>query len=221
VPEQQDDPADEAVVERFQATSGRISGVLGLLTAGAVIVLALTAWDAGTALGVAIVAVLGALLVWVALLRPALWVTSRDLVMRGMFHTDRVPLAAISRVRVTQVLTVTVGERSMVSPVVGYSLRQMTKGRLQARGGLEQPHLGGLEAPESETSRPPESQVHQAFVETRIEHLARSARDRAGLRPGSPEQLALAADVRRTWAWPWIGSSVALLLAFVVWLLVH
>jgi hypothetical protein len=92
---------DDAVVERFPPTSGRVSGILGLVTAGIVLVLAVSAWDTGTALGVAIVAVLGAVLVWGALLRPALWATGRDLVMRGMFHTDRVPLAAIDRVVVT------------------------------------------------------------------------------------------------------------------------
>ncbi|MDF1603887.1 hypothetical protein [Nocardioides sp. YIM 152315] len=215
------DQDDDAVVERFQPTSGRISGVLGLIVAGVVIVLALAAWDAGTALGVAIVAVLGAVLVWAALLRPALWVTRRDLVMRGMFHTDRVPLAAIDRVRVTQVLTVVVGERRMVSPVVGYSLRQLTKARIQTRGGIEQPHLEPLEAKDPQSGAPLESAVHQAFVESRIDHLARTARDQSGIRPGSPEQHALAHDVRRTWALPELAAAGLFVVAFVVWLALH
>ena len=42
-----------------------------------VLILAVLGWDTGTPLGVAIVAVLGAVLVWAAMLRPALWMTSR------------------------------------------------------------------------------------------------------------------------------------------------
>lgn len=203
--------ADDRVVERFRPTSGRLSGVLGLVTAGVVLVLAVLGWDGGATLGVMIVAVLGAVLVWAALLRPALWATGRDLVMRGMFHTDRVPLAAIDRVRVTQVLTVSVGERSLVSPVVGYSLRRMTKNRFQPPDRMEPTGPAG--------GAPPEAREHQAFVESRIVHLASTAREQAGVRPGSAEQRALADDVRRSWAWPEIAACLALAAAFAVWLL--
>ena len=203
------DPAqadDTTVVERFPPTSGRVSGVVGLITAGVVLTLALLPWDAGTPLGVAIVAVLGALLVWAALLRPALWVTSRDLVLRGMFSTRRVPLAAIDSVVVTQVLAVKVGDQRYVSPVIGYTVRQTVKAKV--RDG----QTPGVAAPSP-------AQEHQAFVATRIDYLAQDARDRQGIRSGSPEQQALADGVRRTWAWPEIGAGVALAVAFVVWLL--
>jgi hypothetical protein len=194
----------DAVVERFQPTSGRVSGVLGLVTAAVVLVLAVAAWDPGRPLGVAIVAVLGALLVWTALLRPALWVTSRDLVLRSMFHTDRVPLAAIDKVVVTQVLAATAGGRRYVSPTIGYTARQTVKSRIQARGATRP-------APSPLTS-------HQAFVEERLNHLARDSRDRLGITRGSAEQEALAADVRRTYAWPEIVAVAACVVAFVVWL---
>lgn len=215
--EQQD---QDAVVERFRPTSGRVSGFVGLATAAVVLVLALASGDSGTPVGVAIVAVLGGVLVWAALLRPALWATRRDLVLRGIFHTDRVPLVAIDRVRATQVLTITAGDRTLVTPVVGYSLRQTvkTKGRT---GGLEQPDLGGLDVTPGPTAgTTASSQVHQAFVEARIEHLARDARDVSGIRQGSPEQRAAADDVRRTWAWPEIGAVTALAVLFVLWLVV-
>ncbi|MFC7495087.1 MULTISPECIES: hypothetical protein [unclassified Nocardioides] len=205
---------DDAVVERFQPTSGRLSGFLGLLLAGVVLVLAVYAWDGGTPLGIAIAALLGGVLVWAALLRPALWATRRDLVMRGMFHTDRVPLAAIDRVVVTQVLTVVVGERKLISPVVGYSLRQLTKGRARIRAAAE-------EAPDPQSAAPPETRFQQAFAESRITHLAGAARESAGIRQGSPEQQALAADVRRTWAVPELTAAALLVVAFVVWLFVH
>ncbi|MFC6341892.1 hypothetical protein ACFP8W_07890, partial [Nocardioides hankookensis] len=174
--------SDSAVVERFAPTSGRISGIVGLATAGVILVLALIAGETGTPLGVAIVAVLGGLLIWAALLRPALWVTSRDLVMRGMFSTQRVPLAAIDGVVVTQVLAAKVGDHRYVSPVIGYTVRQTIKAK--ARDGRNP--SGSAPAPTNE---------HQAFVEARIDFLAQDARDRLGIRKGSPEQAALAADV--------------------------
>lgn len=198
---------DEAVVERFAPTSGRISGIVGLATAGVILVLALIAGETGTPLGVAIVAVLAGLLIWAALLRPALWVTSRDLVLRGMFSTQRVPLAAIDSVVVTQVLVAKAGEHRYVSPVIGYTVRQTIKSK--ARDGR---------GPTS--SAPSATNDHQAFVEARIAFLAQDARDRLGIRKGSPEQQALAADVRRSWAWPELGGCGALVLAFLVWLVV-
>lgn len=194
----------DAVVERFQPTSGRISGFVGLGTAAVIFVIAVLDKDTGTPLGVAILALLGALLVWAALLRPAMWVTSTDLVMRGMFRTDMIPLAAINKVSVSQVFAVFVGERRFVSPVIGYTARQTMKSRV-TRGVTES------------TTSPIQS--HQTFVEARIDHLAQSSRDLLGIRNRSPEQEALAADVRRSYAWPEIAGVAVLVLAFVVWLL--
>jgi hypothetical protein len=41
-----------------------------------------------------------------------------------------------------------------------------------------------------------------------------------GIRKGAPEQQALAADVRRTWAVPELVAVAVAVLAFVVWLVV-
>lgn len=197
------DPArthhDNAVVERFPPTNGRVTAALGLITAGVVLVVAVLDWDAGAPLGVAIVATLAGVLVWVALLRPAVWTTKDDLVMRAMLHTDRIPLAAIDQVVVTQMLAVGAGGKRYLSPVIGYTARQSVKGR-----------IGGSTV-KIENS-------HQHLVETRIAHLAQEARDLSGIRNGSPEQQALAAGVRRSWAWPEITVCGLLVLAFVVWL---
>lgn len=198
-----DGPGD-AVVQRFRPTSGLITGVLGLLTAAAVLVAAVLEFDRGTPLGVAIVALLGALLVWAAMLRPALWVTGRDLVMRGMFHTDRIPLAAIEQISVTQVFAVWAGGQRYVSPVVGYTVRQSVRSRFKGRGVTDQGERV--------------TDTHQEFVLARIEHLAQEAAQQAGVRRRSPEQRALAAGVRRTWAWPEIAAAAVLAAAFVVWL---
>lgn len=193
----------DAVVERFPATSGRFSGVLGLVLVTVFLVLSLLAWDPGTPLGVAILSLLGAVLIWAVLLRPAVWTTHRDLVLRGIFHTTRIPLAAVDDVIVTQVLAIRVGERRYTSPAIGYTTRQNTKIRL--RKGSE--------------GTPSETKVAQAFAESRIRHLADDTRERTGVRRGSPEQAALAGDVRRRWAWPEMVAAVVLALGWVVWLL--
>jgi hypothetical protein len=199
------DQHSDAVVERFQPTSGRLSGILGLVTAAVILVLAVAAGDADRPLGVAIIAALGGLLVWAALLRPALWVTDRDLVLRGMFRTDRIPLAAIDRVVVAQVLAVTAGGRRFVSPTIGYTARQTA--RANAR------------RPESPSAKVPSSvDTHQGFVEERLNHLAQDARDRQGIARGSSEQQALAAGVRRSYAWPELAGVAACLVAFLIWL---
>ncbi|MBA2953958.1 hypothetical protein GON03_06465 [Nocardioides sp. MAH-18] len=201
MPEQDHD----AVVERFPATSGRFSGVLGLVLVSVFLVLSVLAWDPGRPLGVAILSVLGAVLIWAVLLRPAVWSDGRALVLRGIFHTTRIPLAAIDSVIVTQVLAIRVGEHRYTSPAIGYTARQNTKRRLKGRSNDDLP-------------RPEETLVAQAFVESRIRHLAQDTRERTGVRQGSPEQAALAAAVRRTWAWPELAAVALLALGWIVWL---
>jgi hypothetical protein len=185
-------------VERFHATNGRTSGWIGLACSGVILVFAIAGWSTGRPLGVAILALLGALLVWVVMLRPGLWATDRDLVMRNMYHTDTIPLAAIDKVAVGQVTAVSVGERRYVSPVVGYTARQTVKQRAAARK-------------QSGDGRAPSAlDTYQVFVEERISHLAREASDRHADVAGTP---------RRTYAWPEIAGSVVLIGAFLVWLL--
>jgi hypothetical protein len=186
---------DETVVERFHPTNGRLSGFLGLGCAAVVLVLAIAARDTGRALGVAIIACLGAILVWAALLRPALWATERHLVMRGMLHTDRVPLVAISRVVVAQVLAVTANGHRYLSPVIGYSARQTIKAKSASVAGR--------------AKAPTAMDTYQVFVEERILHLASEQRELHG---------ETTEPVRRSYAWPEIAGIALTLAAFVVWL---
>jgi hypothetical protein len=58
----------------------------------------------------------------------------------------------------------------------------------------------------------------QVFVEERILHHAREARERLRIVQGSPEQQALAGQVRRTPAWPEVAGMTLLAVAFVAWL---
>ena len=183
------DPSPDAVVERFHATNGRFSGYLGLVCAGIVLVLSIASWGGAHAPVVAVAALLGALLVWVALLRPALWASRDHLVMRNMLHTDHVPLGSITKVVVGQVLAVVAADRRYTSPVVGYTARQT----LRARAKRDRP-------------APTAMDTYQVFVEERITHLAREHRE---LRRD-------AGEVRRTLAWPEIAALVALVVALAV-----
>ena len=190
------DPITTAPVERFHATNGRVSGYLGLGVGVIVLGLALSAGASGSAPGIAIVALLGLLLVWVVMLRAALWVTREVLVLRGLYRTDHVPLASIDRVEVAQVTTVTAAGVRYQSPVVGYSARQTVRQRNAAR---------------KSGSTPTATDAYQVFVEERITSLAGNARDQLGSTPaGAP---------RRSWAWPELVGTVLLVLTFLVWLL--
>ena len=184
------EPAPQDVVERFHATNGKVSGYLGLASAGLVLFLGVRSWDGEHGPVVVVAAVLGAVLVWAALLRPALWATRDHLVMRSMFHTDHVPLGAITKVVVGQVLAVQAGGKRYASPVVAYTARQLLRsGRARDR--------------QPDTAR----EVYQVFVEERITHLAREHRDPHA---ETDEQ------VRRTWAWPEIAAVAVLAAALLV-----
>jgi hypothetical protein len=189
-----DERADD-VVQRFHATNGRVPGYVGLAGAAVVLVLAVLARDTGVALAVGIGACLAAVLTWAVLLRPALWATEHHLVMRGMFHTDHLPLGLITTVAVAQVLAVNAGGKRYVSPVIGYTAREVLRARRGPRDA-EQPKT------------PADS--YPLFVEERIRHLAAEHRALHG-----PTEE----PVRRTWAWPEIAGVAVGALALVVWAL--
>ncbi len=178
-------------VERFHPTSGRITGVLGLVLVAAVVVMGLVDRARGFPLPVLAGALLGGVLIWAAMLRPKVWATADELVLRNMLHTDHLPLAAIDRVVVRQVLVVSAGEERYVSPAIGKSRRSS---QLAGR-----PDRRSAAAARVEPSYPD-------FVAERIAQLAEDARARRGVKLLSDEQLALAAGARRTPAWPEIAA---------------
>lgn len=192
--------ADEPV-ERFHPTSGRIMGTIALVLAAAVVVIGVLDREHGFPLPVVLGAVVFGILVWAAMLRPRVWATGDELVMRNMLNTAHIPLAAIEQVAVRQVLAVSAGERRFVSPAIGRSLRQTLKSN-RASG------------------QPTATESYPVFVEERISQLADDARTQRGVRRFSEEQVALGADVRTTWAWPEIVGLVGFGVAFLVSLFV-
>lgn len=191
----------EEPVERFRPTSGRILGVIALVIALAVVVIGVIDREAGFSAPVVAAAVVIGVLVWSAMLRPKVWVTQQDLVLRNMLHTVCIPLAAIEQVAVRQVLAVSAGEKRFVSPAIGRNWRQAFRANRAAR-------------------QPTAVESYPVFVEERIAQLAEDARARSGVTLLSDEQLVLAEGVRRTWAWPEIVALALASLAFVVTLVV-
>ena len=194
-------------VEKFRPTSGRVTGIIALLLAIAVAGIGVVDRGRGFPSPVVAGAVLGGVLAWASMLRPALWLTSTDLVMRNMLETVHLPLAAIEEMAVRQVLAVSAGDRRYVSTALGRSWRKTLTS--SAPGGA---------APDG--TRPVTDLPYVDFVEQRLRQRVDDARDAAGVRRGSEEQLALADGVRREPAWLPIGLIGAAAVALVVTLLV-
>ena len=171
----------EAVVERFQPTSGRLSGWAAVLLSAAVVVAMVVYSDDGFPAWVGGVALLVGVLAWASMLRPALWVTEEHLVMRNLAETVHIRLAAIEELAVSQVLAVRAGDRRLVSTVLGRSWRKAVKSRRAP-------------SPEDGTR---EGMRYVDWAEHRLRELVDAARDRAGVTAGSEEQRALPDAVRR------------------------
>ena len=185
-------------MERFRPTSGRIVGTVGVLIAAAVVVIGIVDREHGFSLPVVFAALFLGILAWAAMLRPGLWATQDELVMRNMLETVHIPLGAIEQIAVRQVLAVSAGEQRYLSPAVGRSRRQAIRAN----------------RPSDAAADPAES--YPAFVEERISRLAEDARARQGIALLSDEQLELARGVRRQRAWPEIAGLVAAAVGFVV-----
>ncbi len=190
----------DAAVEKFRPTSGRVMGVIGLALAATIVAVALIDRDQDIPAYVVWVVLFVGVVIWAAMLRPLVWVTASRLVFRSMLSTISMPLAAIEHVVVSQVLAVRVGDRRYVSASIGKPLReQMRRGREEA---------------------PTPAESYGAFVETRIHHLAEEARAQAGIKRYSDEQVALAGQVHRAWAWPEVAALAISAVGFVVSLVV-
>ena len=188
------------VVENFRPTSGRIMGVIALAMVAAVVLIGLLDREQGFPPVVMWAALCVGVVVWAAMLRPRLWVTTSDVVMRNMFSTVWVPLVAVEQVVVRQVVALKAGDQRFVSPSVGKSWRQTLKS--------------------SKEPKPGATQSYPAFVEERLHQLTEEARAKAGVKLLSDEQLALADGVRRSWAWPEIAVLVVTFVGFVVALII-
>jgi hypothetical protein len=171
----------EAVVERFQPTSGRLSGWSAVALSATLVVAAVVYRDQGFPPWVGAAALLGGVLAWASMLRPALWATEEHLVMRNLGETVRIRLAAVEEMAVRQVLAVRAGDRRLVSTVLGRTWRKTVTSRRDPAA--------------EEGTR--EGMNYADWAEQRLRELVDAARERAGVTAGSEEQRALPDAVRR------------------------
>jgi hypothetical protein len=201
------DSAEE--VERFRPTSGRFTGIVLLTSSLVVVVLALVRPD-DVIPEVGVGAVLVALVAWTVALRPRVSLVGDQLELRGAIDNVEIPLAAIEELSVRQMLALRAGDKRYTSPAVGRTRRQLVK----AKNEPEQ-----VADPDSDPHSRVAAPSYAQFVEERIRQRMDDARAAAGIRRGSPEQVALGAGVRRRLAWPEIVGLVAAASAFVLVLL--
>lgn len=184
----------DGTVEGFHPTSGRVTGIAGLLIGLVVVVSGVLDRAAGFPLWVTLSAVVAMVLVWSAMLRPRVFLDGDDLVLRNMWETVTMPLAAVEEVAVRQVLVLRVGERRYVSPAVGRPWRKLATGAPAAAGG-------------------PAAPSYPEYVEERIRQRMDETRSSLGVARYSPQQEALAARVRRRPAWPEVAALAVSVLA--------
>jgi hypothetical protein len=195
-------------VERFRPTSGRFAGIVLVVAAAAVGLLAVVQPD-HVLPEVGAAAVFLGIVAWAVTLRPRISLVHDRLEIRGAVDTVRIPLAGIEELAVRQVLAVRAGDKRYVSTALGRTRRQLMKVK-----------AGALNMTDSDPDTDPNSKVaapsYPAFVEQRIRQRVDDAREAGGLRRGSPEQIALGQQVDRSYAWPEIVGLVASAALFVV-----
>lgn len=197
----------------FAPTSGRLTAVVTAVLGVAAVVLALLVPE-GYPPAVGTGGVLAIVLAWAAALRPRVWLEGPWLVLRGMFSSVHLPLAAVQSLVVQQVLVATVADKRYANPAVGRS-------RFRAMRRPRTTRDLSMTAVPGEGWQPDQGADYADFVEERIQEAvraARSAEGRAGTRGAAGE--AAPSVVRREPAWAPIALVPAATLLFVasLWL---
>lgn len=208
-------------MERLPGSGSAVWPVLGYLTAAVFGLIGLLDGPDRLDLGLLAGCALLAGIVFVVLQRPAVLADSETLHLRGMVSTVHVPLAAVERIAVGRFLAVFAGDRRYVSPAVQRTLRAVIA-RPGGRSGADDGPAGrgGRGAGAGDAGTRQERVDVADLVEQRLGQLTEDARHRAGVRPLSDEQLALASGVRRTWSAGALavvaGPAAALLVALLL-----
>lgn len=199
--------AGDRPVQRFQPTTGHLTGWLGLAVCLLVVGVVVTSEQHVTGVRVALGAVLVAVLIWVALLRPRATAYDDSLVLRGMVSDTTLPLARIDTAVVRHVLVVRIGADRYTCSSIARSTRSM-RGRSSA-GAMSVLGVQGADDRIGAVGRSGDvggSGDYATFVENRIEDLAKAAR-----RDGKDGPA-----VNRRWAWVEMAALVVAGLAFVL-----
>lgn len=178
----------------FPASNGRATGIGGLVLAAVVAIYAVAGVDQSVGFPLLALAFLVAVLTYAAVLRPRVALSDDELMLRQMFGTTWIPLAAIQDVTVRQMTIIRVADRKYDTPALA---RPRTSMRQRLRWAA--PDLTATD-----------------HLAERIDKAMISARKRAGVQEWSDEQAALAAGIRSQWSWPLIVLAVMGVLAVVL-----
>ena len=190
----------ESTSERFSPHGGAATAVLGALVIAAVLVL----WARDSEripLWVPAAALIGAVVLYASAVRPRVLVGEGELVLRNMFSTVRIPLAAIEEVAVRQLLVVRAGDRRFRCAGVG------------------RPARPGFGSRRPSASANPKGMAYADFVELRLTQLIAQDREARQVEAGSSPPTDLAQAVRRDLAWPelaLLATTVALLIVAIL-----
>ena len=182
-------------VERY-SSGGLVMGVTGLVLVAAVMTYGLVDDEAGFAPWAYPFCLLLGVLTWMVMIRPAVRLHRDELELRNVLHSRWVPFAAITRVDITQVTVVDVGEQRYVGSGFG-----------RTRGTIRQDRRASHDTPLEKRSA-------AWLIQDKIERRIASARERRTTSEG-------AAEVRHAWAWPEIAVLALLAVATVVLALVR
>jgi hypothetical protein len=203
---------DDTKVEKFAPNGGTAMAVIG----GLVVLGCIVAWvldTDGVPLWVPAIALLGGVVLYTSTVRPRVMVHGRDLVLRNMLSTVRLPLASIEELAVRQVMAVRAGGKRYVCAGTGRPMRQALKGSAVQRAREE---MGGLRGEIAKATVREPGMSYADFVEIRVQELINEDRLRRGVKRYSPEADELAKQVRRELAWPEIAALVACAVFVVV-----
>lgn len=197
-------------VQKFEPTTGPGMGYVGLAVCALVVGVVVTNEQHVTGLRVALGAVLVAVLIWLVLLRPRATAYDDTLVLRGMVSDTTLPLSRIDSAVVRHMLVVRIGEDRYTCAAIARSTRSMAKRRNpEGRSVLGLHQIDDRVRAVGASGDNGPARDYAAFVETRIEDLASSAR-----RDGKDGP-----DVSRRWAPPELAALVVSAAAFVLSLL--
>jgi hypothetical protein len=207
-------------VQRFRPTNGRVTGFLGLALCALGVAVFAVSGSTHTRISGILGCVFAAVLVWAAMLRPAVAAWPTELRMRTLFESVSIPLASIDTVIVRRYLLVRSGGNKYICPAISRSLRKTVRAEMKwgGSGNMLAPGLSSADPSGAlQTEVKGNHELDYAdFVEQQIAMLAGNDRDRRGIEARSEEEYDLGAQVVRRTAWLEVVALAVLGAAFVV-----
>ena len=210
---------EQRPLERFKPTSGLFTGYAGMALAAFALVYCVLFVHTVVGLRVALAAVLAAVVIWVAMLRPRVTAYAEELLLRGSLHDTRIPYLAIEDVTITQMMNVFAAGKRYVCVGIGKGIvsdvRQRAKQERAASKGDKASRWREFSEKAERASLDERAMSYHSFVTTRIDELVDQAKRDARRRGDDTIP-----PVRTTWARPEVAALVVTSVAFIVSLFV-